>query len=52
MGDDGLGGRLGGDPDHRADLLDGAGLEADVGDAAVFSSSMRSTASSSLGYRR
>ena len=27
-----LAGHLGGDPDHRPDLFDGAGLEADVGD--------------------
>ena len=31
--DDGLGGHLGGDPDHRPDLFDGAGFEADMGDA-------------------
>ena len=35
MGDDTLGGRLGGDPDDRTDLLDGAGLEADVRDTGV-----------------
>ena len=33
VGDDALGGCLGGDPDHRTDLLDGSGLEAHVRDA-------------------
>ena len=33
VGDDAFGGRLGGDPDHRTDLLDGSGFEAHVRDA-------------------
>ena len=35
MGDHGLGSHLRGDPDNRADLLDGAGLEADVADTGL-----------------